>query len=186
MTSSAADPVLQAVLGSALQTTGAMVGFLLRPNGDDLTVVATAGYGVDHLRGSVVPGEGGVAAYVLASGQPLALTVRPGDPRRQEGVLALLDQAPSAVLGVPCSTDEDAVGALLLLDKPAGQFTFDDVELATLLAGIAGVAMAQAGPGGVQVPDPAELAGDLERLARSDPSRYGMVATIVQALLARG
>lgn len=186
MSTSTVDPVLQALLGSALQTTGSVVGFLLRRDGDTLTIVATAGERVDHLRGSVLQGDGGVAAYVLVSGQPLALTVRPGDPRLREGVMALLDEAPSAVLAVPCSSDDDAVGALLLLDKASGQFTFDDVELATLLAGIAGVAMAQAGPGGVQVPDPTELAGDLERLARADPPRYGRIATIVEALLARG
>lgn len=41
---------------------------------------------------------------------------------------------------------------MLLLDEPAGQSTFDDVELATLLAGIAGVAMLQAGPGVLRLP----------------------------------
>ncbi len=186
MSSSAVDPVLYALVGSAQETTGATAGLLLERQHDDLIVVAAVGDRVEHLRGAVVPGDGGVAAYVLASGQPLALTVRPGDPRLREGVMALLDQPPSAVLGVPCASDEDAVGALLLLDKPAGQFTFDDVELATLLAGIAGVAIVQAGPASLQVPDPAELASGLERLARADPARYAMVATIVEALLARG
>ena len=186
MSTMAADPVLQALMRSATQASGAELGVLLRHDGEVLRVVATDGERAHVVSGATVPVHAGIAGYVLASGQPIALSVKPGDPRLSDGVIALLPVPPSTALCVPCTTDEDSVGALLLLDKAGGQFTFDDVELATLLAGIAGAALAGGDAGRSRVPDPGELGGDLSRLAAADPARYAMVATLVQALLARG
>ena len=186
MTTLAADPVLDALVRAAADTVGAPHGILVRHEGEVLRVVATAGDQAHALRGHRTPVHAGVAGYVLASGQPLALSVQPGDPRLQEGVTAALPQPPATVLCVPCASEEEVTGALLLLDKAGGPFTFDDVELATVLAGIAGVALAGDGAAGGQVPDPSELGGELDRLFRTDPGRYSLVATLVQALLARG
>lgn len=180
------DPVLDALLSAAATTTGATLGVLLRHEQDVLRAVATAGEQAHPLHGATTPVGAGVAGYVLASGQPLALAVAAGDPRLQEGVTAMLSHTPHSVLCVPCSGGDDVLGVLLLLDREGGQFTYDDVEMATLLAGIAGVALAAGGPGAGQVPGPAELGGELDRLSRTDPSRYATVATLLGALLGRG
>jgi GAF domain-containing protein len=87
------------------------------------------------------------------------------------------------VLCVPCGDDE-IVGALELVDKAGGAaFSFDDVELATLLAGIAGVAI-EARADGPAAPSARELASGLERLAATDAARYDTVARAVAALVA--
>jgi hypothetical protein len=83
-------------------------------------------------------------------------------------------------------TESTACGALEVVDKAGGgRFTFDDVELVTLLAGIAAAALTTSAPALI-APRPTELAGDLQRLAETDAVRYAAVATAVNALLANG
>ena len=78
------------------------------------------------------------------------------------------------------------LGALELIDKSdGGRFTIDDLELATLLGGIAGAALSEDGPTEAP-PAPAELAGGLTRLASTDPARYAAVAAVLATLLERG
>jgi hypothetical protein len=123
---------------------------------------------------------------VVGSGQPMAMAVREGDARLSEGVLARLPERPSSVLCVPCTAGDNVVGVLELVDKAGGgTFSFDDVEIATLLAGVAAAAMeGEEGDVGVRSPD--EFAAELRTLAASDPAGYARVATLVDAILARG
>ena len=162
----APDPVLDAIVANAVAITGAAAGRLMVHDGDDLIVVATAG--LDELPiGSRVPATEGSAGYVVASGQPLAMAGQ-GD----------------AVLCVPCPVDAAVVGALELVDKTGGiPFTFDDVELATVLAAVAGPALAHRDQPAVEVPDPEALGIALGHLAAADSVRYAQVASIVSALI---
>jgi GAF domain-containing protein len=138
------------------------------------------------LRDVRVPAGSGVAGYAVSSGQPLALSPRSDEALFVGGVEELLGPAPPAnVVCVPCESDGRVVGALQLVDKPAGSFTFDDVEIVTLLGSVAGAALAEATPG-VPVPSPPTLGRELELLAATDPLRYGRVASIFEALLGHG
>jgi GAF domain-containing protein len=180
----AADPVVLAIVQSAVRATGATRGWAVAVDGESLRVAAAAGDGTASLVGRAVDGDGGHAAFVVASGQPVALVPRPDDPRAAQGVAALLGLHPASVLAVPC-TDDDVVGAIELVDKAGGGgFTFDDIEIATLLAGVAAVALTHE-RAGADVPAPQELAGELARVARADPGRYAAIATAVSALLSR-
>jgi GAF domain-containing protein len=181
--SMAADPLLQALTSSAVDATAATTGWLLSLEGDVLRVVAAGGEEPGKLLGTSVPAVSGTAGFVVASGQPLALSSLGGDARLSEGMAAVVGHPFENVLCVPCGTDEVVAGALELVDKQgAASFSFDDVELATLLAGIAGVALAKRGRMS-HVPSPAEIAGDLERLAATDPARYATIASLVSVLL---
>lgn len=179
-------PVLAAILQAGIGATGAGGGWLLAVRGDRLSVVAASG--PYPMTGITVGAGEGTAGFVVASGQPLAMAPSAGDPRFTEGVMAIPGRRPTSVLSVPCATDDGVLGALELVDKSGGgAFGFDDVELATVLADIAGVALGQLdddiGPG---VPDPAQLGGELARLAATAPDRYAAVATVLSALLASG
>jgi GAF domain-containing protein len=179
----ASDPVLAAITQAAVGATGASHGWLLRVDGGELEVAAAVGDGASQLVGRRVPAGSGTAGYVAASGQPLALAGSAGDARLGEGVVAELGQRPASVLCVPCADDEEVVGALELIDKNGGErFSFDDVELVTLLGSIAAPALTARG-GGAEVPSPNELARELSRLADGDPSRYATVAGVIEALL---
>jgi hypothetical protein len=178
--------VLQAIVQGAVAATAASEGWLLGTQGELLRVVAAAGGGAPALIGTTIPSREGTAGYVIASGQPMALSLSPDDRRAAEGVIALLDHRPSTLLCVPCPGADGIAGALELVDKVGGTFTFDDVEIVTLMAGVAGVALEELGDGEIPVRSPGELAAELERLSISDPSGYRRTATIVEALLARG
>ncbi len=182
----APNPVLHAVLRSAVDATGAAHGWLLVTEGDELVVRATTESDPAVLAARV-PATSGFAGYVVSSGQPLAMSPRRGDERSAQGVAAVLGIRPSSVLAVPCGTDEAVTGVLELVDKVAGgPFTFDDVELVTLIAGIAGEALAAGRDAPVEVRSPQRLGDDLLRLSATDPARYATVAAFLGALLADG
>ena len=185
----AADPVLHALAQAAVAATGASDGWVLAVEDAGLRVVAVAGSGTGAgMLAAIVPAGTGSAGFVVASGQPLAMAPRGDDPRFSEGTAQLLGRRPSSVLSVPASNDDGVVGVLELVDKAGGgNFSFDDVEIATMLADIAGVALVQSErSSGPPVPRPSELSGELERLSAADPARYSAVASAVAALLARG
>lgn len=180
------EPVLAAIAKAAADVTCAAAGWVVGVDGDRLVVRAVAGDAPGSLVGTEVPAGSGAAGYVVASGQPLALASRAGDPRAAEGLAAALGRPPGSVLCVPCETEEGVVGALELVDRAGGgSFSFDDVELATLLAGIAGVAMVSDGDSHDHpvAPSPSELADGLARLAADDPARYPAVAGVVASLV---
>ena len=175
--------VLQSILGSAVDVTAAAMGWIVVPSDGGLQVVAAVGAG--DVVGTTVASAAGTAAYVLASGQPVAMAVRPDDPNVHEGVAALVGVQPASVLCVPCADDDEVLGVLELGDKAGGAFTFDDVELVTVLANIAGAALRGDASIG-QVRSPEALFADLRQLAGTDPTAYIGVATVLEALLARG
>jgi GAF domain-containing protein len=182
----APEPVLQALLDAAVAGTGDTDGWLLALQDDALKVVAASGPSAAMALGASVGADAGTAGFVVKSGQPIALAPRPGDPALTSGMAAIVGREPSSVLGIPCESEEGVVGALEVIDKAGGgTFTFDDVELATLLAGVAGVAL-QAMTSHPHVPGPVELAGELRRLAQNDPRRYATVASVLNALIADG
>ena len=184
----AADPVLHALAQAAADATGASDGWLLAVEDDGLRVVAVAGPGTGpSVLAALVPAGAGSVGFVAASGHPLAMAPRDDDPRFSEGTAQLLGRRPSSVLSVPASNEDGVVGVLELVDKAGGgNFSFDDVEIATMLADIAGAALTAERAAGPPVPRPAELGGELERLSVADPARYSVVAAAVAALLARG
>ena len=179
----AGDAVLTAIVRTAVQAANASRGWLAIEDQDDLVVVAAFG---DDTHGLVLrrfPVGSGTTGYVLTSGQPLALS-SVGDDRMGDGIGSVLENPPQTVLSVPCTTSDAVVGALEVVDKEGGaRFTFDDVELVTLIAEIAAATLAGAAPA-LTLPTPAELATDLEHLASTDPVHYATVAIALRGLLA--
>jgi GAF domain-containing protein len=178
--------VLDAIVRAAGDASGAQRGWLLRAVGDELRVVAAAGDRAGSALGVAVPADRGSAGFAVASGQPLAVVPRTEDDQFAVGVAAAMGDRPASLLCVPCGTDDGVLGALEVIDKQdGGRFSIDDVEVVTLLGGIAGPALADEDPA-VDLPSADELGGELRRLAEADPPRYAGVATILEALLARG
>jgi GAF domain-containing protein len=180
------NPVLQAITRVALDASGATSSWVLALEGERLRAVGAAGERAGELLGVEWPAGAGTAGYVVSSGQPIAIAPRGADRRLAEGLGAQLGRVPTSVLCVPCLHDDAVLGALELVDKAGGgPFSFDDVELVTLLGSIAGAALSV---GGTEVAprSPAEFATELARLASSDPGAYGALSVLLEALLARG
>jgi GAF domain-containing protein len=178
------DLVLMSITRAAVDATGATLGWLVALDGDGLRVVAAAGADVPVDLVDTRVAAGGAAALVLASGQPMAVVPRSNDEQFSRGVPAAIGVTPTSVLCVPCGEDQ-VMGALEVINKAGGgSFSFDDVEIATLLAGIAGAALSSDARART-VPSPRELANDLEVLAAQDPSRYATIAGVLGALFDR-
>jgi GAF domain-containing protein len=181
------EPVLQSLVEAAVTGTGGTDGWLLARRGESLEVVAVSGPRSGDALGATVAADEGIAGFVLGSGQPMALALRDDDPRATTGVAAIIGQRPASVLCIPCESDDGVTGVLEIIDKNgASMFSFDDVELATLLAGVAGITLHTLGSSTLTVPEPDELAGELRRLATADPGRYAVVAGLLAALIANG
>jgi hypothetical protein len=178
----APSPVLQAIVGSAVDATGAQHGWIVAELGGVLVVVAAAGEGEPAaLLGHEVP-SASQTGFTIGSGQPAARQPPPSDD--QAAGTAGFPGVPPTLLSVPCTDGLDGTnGALELAGKRGGAFTVDDIELATLLAEVAGAALAEAASDRRPVASPDVLAADLRRAAETDPGRYALAAAAVQALL---
>lgn len=182
-------PLLQAIVQSMVDATGAGAGWIATVvDGTELAVVAVAATDltlVDRALWQRTPIGTGAAGMVVQSGQPVALTASSGstiDP----WAATLTGRAPPSLVCVPCHDGDQPVGALQLVDKIAGgPFSFDDVEIATLLGPIIGAALAEGAGAATRVASPEQVGGDLARLADADPARYAAVAQVVAALLAQ-
>lgn len=177
------DPVLGALCAAACTITGATSGWVIAVVDDRLQVVAARGPLGGRVRGLAV-GVDGSAGFVAASGQPMAISPRPDDANVAGGVLGALGVVPASLLALPCNDGDEIVGVLELVDKSGGdRFTFDDVELATLLASVAGPALAQRADVPA-APSPDAVAVQLRALAADEPARYAQIAWTISHLLA--
>lgn len=186
------NAVLVALAEAALDATGAAAAWIVVPrtadgsDGDsDLDVVVVAGAAVVAPGAAVSSSTASGAAYVLTSGQPLA--VRPaGTGPVLDTDHPLVAAAVTSVCAVPCDAPDGVVGVLELVDKAdARAFTIDDVEVVAMLARVAAVALlADDEPAPHDVPDPAAISVELTRLQTNDPILYRRTAHLVTALLA--
>jgi hypothetical protein len=95
------------------------------------------------------------------------------------------DDPATSVLCVPCAHGDDVLAIVELVDKlGGGGFTFDDIEIVTMLADIVG-AVLRSGIVEIDPPPLEELYAGLRQLAASDAGSYARVASILEALLAR-
>ena len=180
--STGARPTLQTIVDQAVLMTAASTGWLLAVHGDAAEVVAVAGSAANgnHLGRRVTPT--GAQGYVLLSGQAAALLPQPDDPANDGA--AGFDGVPPSVLAVPCG--DDAVGVLEVADKgEAPAFTFDDIEILTMLGAVAAAALVEApmAEDAMDTATPADLLDGLQRLAATDPRLYRNTAQLILGLL---
>lgn len=176
--------VLTAVTQAAIDATGAARGWVVAVGDNGLEVVTALGEGAAALVGKRLPEDTGTVGFVMGSGQPVALTPGPDDPRMRAGVAALVERPPASIACVPCGTALGVHGALEIADKQgAAGFSFDDLEIVTLLAGVAGAVLADDGVAGPRVSTAAVLGRELEQLEATDPEHYARVAMVCEALL---
>ena len=176
--------VLEVIVRTAVEATGAACGWIVARDGDRLVVVASMAENPTPLGTEV--GSTGSAAFCFASGEPAAR--RPAANDVSATGAGGYRGSPPSVLTVPCCDDLlGTVAVLELADRVDGGFTLDDIETVSLLAGVAGAAIAaDPGPDREQFPSPAELSAELHQLFATDHRRYGVIARTVVALLSAG
>lgn len=174
---------LGAIVHAAVSATGAHAGWLLRVDPSAFTVVAAERSDDDGAPISSAVGKRrphvGVAGYVLSSGQASAVQARAGDLDNAGAGNCVGD--PGGLLAVPCVRN-DVVAVIELCTASDRRFTFDDVEIVSLLSDIAAAAIVETGVVS-PAPEPRALGALLNALHRSDPVRYDLVARFVDGLM---
>jgi signal transduction histidine kinase len=139
------EAVLQRLLDVARDVTGAQYAAIgvLNENRKELERFLTVGIDAEtHGQIGDLPRGRGVLGVLITEPQPLRLADVSAHPRSYGFPLA--HPPMTTFLGVPIIIDGEAWGNLYLTDKDSGEFTEDDEEAAIVLAGWAGIAIANA------------------------------------------
>jgi GAF domain-containing protein len=116
--------------------------FLLDEETDELVFAAVAGEDEQGLVGRRMPSSEGIAGWVISSRTPLVLSDVQNDPRWSRGVAEQTGYAPKGMMAVPLLHDDDALGVLQVLDRPAqATFSLAEMELLGLFATQAAAAL---------------------------------------------
>jgi len=111
------------------------------PTTDRLVFTVAAGAQGEGVVGLAIETGVGVAGYVFATGQPLAISDVARDARFGRETAEQTGYVPRSLVAVPLLDDEGSLGVLEVLDKRGGAFDLRDVELASVFARQATVAI---------------------------------------------
>jgi GAF domain-containing protein len=115
---------------------------LYRAGTDSLEFVVAAGAQGQGVVGLSIAADQGIAGYAFTSGEPIAIAEPERDPRFGKSFSAETGYVPRSILAVPMRSGPRTTGVLEVLDKREGTFTMRDIELASVFADQAAVAIA--------------------------------------------
>lgn len=145
------DAAYRALLDSIVQAArrifdaGAASIALLDEEADELVFEAASGEGSQEVVGLRFPSQQGIAGWVMMTGEPIAVSDVRRDPRFARDFAQSTGYVPNSILAVPLLVREEVEGVLEVLDKTTGSsFGLDDMEMLTLFARTAALAVEQA------------------------------------------
>jgi GAF domain-containing protein len=155
---------------------------------DQLEFRAADGVGADLVVGMRLPVGRGLAGYVVASGQALAVADVRRDQRFDAETAESTGYVPNSILAVPVEGDDGPVGVLEVLDRQPGAH---DIEAAGRAAQQVALVVQLARSGaevGTVLADARleELVGLVQRLRESSEADRGLAAALLRAVLERG
>jgi GAF domain-containing protein len=103
-------------------------------------VLAAGARGAGVVGRSIAIGEG-IAGYVCQTGQPIALASPADDVRFGRAIAEQTGYVPRSILAVPLLTPDRTVGVMEILDCRDGAFTAQDIEVASVFASQAAIAI---------------------------------------------
>jgi GAF domain-containing protein len=136
--------LLEALTETARQLFGAQACSLALLSDDDAELVYTvaSGAGAENVVGMRLPSGTGLAGWVAASGQPVAISDLRTDPRWASDVAESTGYVPRALLAVPVQSPQRLIGVLTVLDRDARRPDADrDIQLLSLFADQAALAV---------------------------------------------
>ena len=108
---------------------------------DRLVFRVAAGEQGQGVIGLEVPPAQGLVGYVYSTGQAIALSDVEGDKRFGRAFAQSTGYVPRSIVAVPLSDGDGTIGVLEVLDKRGGPFSLRDIELASVFARQAAVAI---------------------------------------------
>jgi GAF domain-containing protein len=143
-----------------------------------LEFAAVSGEGSDTLVGRRIPATTGVAGWVLATEQPLAIEDVSADPRFAADVASSTGYVPRGLMAAPLLTDRGALGVLNVLDRPKRtEFSLIEMDLLQAFAHQAALSLTLIAP-----PDASGLDRLKQALDGLDASRRVVAQQLIDAL----
>ena len=135
--------LLRSIVGTTVQLFEAEAASiaLYRPEGDTLEFVVAAGAQGQGVVGLKIPADHGIAGHAFTTGEPIAIGESLQDSRFTPDVSAGTGYTPRSILAVPMRSEDRTSGVLEILDKRDGMFSLRDIELASVFADQAAVAI---------------------------------------------
>jgi GAF domain-containing protein len=136
--------LLQSIVEVARAIFGARASsvFLFDEPSDELVFEAVAGEGAGDLIGQRFPSSTGIAGWVLVTRQPLVVEELESDPRFAREAAESTGFVPKGIMAVPLLYEDNALGVLEVLDRPANAaFSLAEMELLGLFANEAAIAL---------------------------------------------
>ncbi len=141
-------PAGEAILRSVVEAAAALIRAeaasiaLYDATTDTLVFRVAAGEQGQGVIGMAIRPGDGVAGYVFASGEPLAIGEATVDPRFRRDAAEQTGYVPRSLVAVPLADDAGTIGVLEILDRrDGGAFDLMDLEAATVFARQATVAI---------------------------------------------
>jgi GAF domain-containing protein len=153
---------------------------LLDDKEEELVFHVATGAGAEEVIGMRVPLGGGIAGWVVSSGQPIAIADVRQDPRFAADVASTTGYVPRSIIAMPLQTQRQILGVIEVLDRSAdGRDDRRDMQLLALFAEQAALAIENSRvfsnlgrvlfqSAAAAVTD-ADLRSALERMAREGP-----------------
>ena len=131
--------------------------FLVDEEREEVVFVVALGSKAEEVKQFRVPIGRGIAGYVAASGQAIAISDAAKDPRFEREIADAVDYVPKTILCVPLILHDSVIGVLELMDKANDQlFTPTDMEILGKFANLAAITI-----------DESRLTHDISRLFRA-------------------
>ena len=111
--------LLPALTGTARLACGAQACSLARLSDDESELVYTtaSGSGADDVTGMRMPSTRGIAGWVVASGQPVAINDLRNDARFARDLAENTGYVPTAIIAAPVQSDVRMLGVMSVLDR---------------------------------------------------------------------
>lgn len=108
----------------------------------ELIFHVAVGAGAEDVKGLRMPVDRGIAGWVVAAGQPIAIEDVTRDPRFAADVAERTGYVPRSILAMPLQTDREMLGAIEVLDRRADRPGAErDLELLAIFARQAALAI---------------------------------------------
>jgi signal transduction histidine kinase len=140
------EPLLRKIVDAAVELTESEVASILLETEKDsgtLHFVAASNL-ADTLADIPVPIDDSIAGAVFTSGEPIVVQDVRQDPRYYQAIEDQVDVEGRSLLAVPLQFQDRRIGALEAENKLSGEFGSSDVEILTVLASQATVAIENA------------------------------------------
>ena len=136
--------LLQSIVDVARAIFGARAASIMLHDAEshELVFEAVSGEGQGSLVGQRIPAGTGIAGWVLASQEPMVVEDVTRDPRFSREAAERTGYVPRGLMAVPLLRDEEILGVLNVLDRPARtKFSVEEMDVLSGFANQASLAL---------------------------------------------